>query len=644
MRYKYKFDGVEYGNPDNWETLITRLKRDEASRGLLFSQDATLQFSNNEYKFFFDKLNIDGFCSETLIEIFEDCNQSGNYKLKFKGIAFTSDCEFDIDKCIVTVKVQDVSFYAKINNNKSLKVSLKGDKSKNGVAITQAYGITINMFYPCDPAAIADRAGIPYLEALRYLVAFMTDDEVAFSCPPLEVGGEFYGLAITTGQALTDVLTTTINPLVSFAEAYENLWKKLNLSFYIDESGLKPTMVMDYTSVIFAQDNLFTLEDVVGLKQSVATTDLYSQIKLGSGTTLDETVGDCTTGAFSESIDFLGCKEESFVILGKCNIDKTLDLTTDWIVSSNVIQDIYINSNDSENDSIVIIDCDVVSTFVYAAKMLNNLGGDPTVTAFYNVRLFNASVAQRFLEAVPQSIANFLSPEVGVVEASRTTTDIIGNVLGTTMTENPVLFANEISDVDSVYTPATGVYEANANLPHVFNINLYVAIVNSVYPDPKATVSIYVDVYDVTITTLLSSTLLASNYYDTVGSKTIEASATVMMNSGENAKIRIEYSIGVFGSHSDLYINPNGTINISRANQGIMQTYNPDDYPVLLYSFTHPLTGVQVDALKANPRGKITFTAHNKTYHAWADDIKINDVSGITDFKLRSSKNKNGSN
>src|SRR5205085_9622172 len=134
------------------------------------------------------------------------------------------------------------------------------------------------------------------------------------------------------------------------------------------------------------------------LKISVDQEKLFAKVTFGSETTLafDDGESPCSgvlNLAFAEETAFLGCRKETFNVVGKCNVDKELDLSASYIISSNVIQDAYINDNTEWDEEIFMIDCAKEVDGSYTAIPINHIDGDLT-RGFYNVRLFNFSVAE----------------------------------------------------------------------------------------------------------------------------------------------------------------------------------------------------------------------------------------------------------
>ena len=660
-RYIFRFDGTNVNEPSNWNKLITTIRRDDASRGLLVTQDAQLIFTGPEYTYLYDKLRNDGFCGYTDLEILESCLMDGNYESVYTGVIFTSDCEFELDRCTATTKVQDNSFYAKINGRKSNDAYINVGRSINDIAIDACVPITITLFYPCSPASEADRYGYRMLDVMEFLVAFMTDGEVGFRSPVLDDGGDFEGLCIASGKQLRVFGEQDHISKFSFVKALDNLYKKLNVSFYIDYTGVKPVLVLDYDSNMYDNTTLLSLTDVPGIKAKVDVNKIYSAVTLGTSETLEYDLqcdgsGDYTTGAFIEQIDFLGCKNETYNVIGKCNIDKTLNLSSDWVVSSNVIQYVYIDADgegdESYDDKIFFIDCDKTGDTTYEAKKDNNLGEDVTVRAFYNVRLFNYNVAERFLGAIPLSIAEYLGTVDDLFYAKRNsiTDNPAITPLSPLASNEPVQFDDDYTapyhDVNNHYGNATvqgnPVSQANSRFT-AFASGMYVfkVVIGSVVCGiANANLTVAVKRYDAGNAYISFSNLIIPMQ---VGASTnVEFELpSIYMNATDYVQVDIGYgtAIGIddlnFGLTFECISNPGG---------GIYKTYDPADYPIVVYSFQYPISNSDKKLLKQYPYRKIAFTYNGSVYYAWVSEVKVNDTTGLTDFKLISNTRVNAGN
>src|SRR4029078_12875721 len=94
------------------------------------------------------------------------------------------------------------------------------------------------------------------------------------------------------------------------------------------------------------------------------------------------TVQNVTSLQFPEGIDWLGFKEEEYNVLGNCGSDTTLDLVSDYIISSNVIEDAIETPSNNYEGQFAFIECREYHTGVHLAIQTNNLTATPPY--YYN--------------------------------------------------------------------------------------------------------------------------------------------------------------------------------------------------------------------------------------------------------------------
>ena len=87
-----------------------------------------------------------------------------------------------------------------------------------------------------------------------------------------------------------------------------------------------------------------------------------------------------------------------------CNTDKALDLVNEWVIDSNVIEDVAVNGNDDYDDDLFLIQ--------YQEDLLQAKKGDylqpGTNPYLYNEPLQNAEVIDRY--DLPSAVGAFWRP------------------------------------------------------------------------------------------------------------------------------------------------------------------------------------------------------------------------------------------
>jgi len=233
--YRFYINNVLIPEPENiggWNKLLTNIKRDSSNlKGLLVSQDVQLDFIGTQYTFFRLAYFNSGVCAEytTLIEqSYDDIN----YSTLHRGIIKLRDVVLrDMLKGIATAKINDNSFYARINNNKSIETNVQGGWSKNGEPITVDSQYAVSLFKPIDNTNIGTRQMHRVFDVMKYLVQFMSDGEVTFQSTFLETT---LPMMIQRG----DVMRTGIQPspywLISFSKLFTNISKIRKIGWTIE--------------------------------------------------------------------------------------------------------------------------------------------------------------------------------------------------------------------------------------------------------------------------------------------------------------------------------------------------------------------------------------------------------------------------
>ena len=221
-------------------------------------------------------------------------SRAGDYTTIDKGYIKICNCEFDVGQNNVTVNVIDDAYFARIKNNKEIESNIFSAISKNGVAITSPTSVQLRITSGC-PSASSASAGktVRVYDAFKYLVAFMTDDIMEFDSPVFGTGGDYENLCVNAGGELRDGVeknkTTT-----SFSVLYQDMKKLLNLGFYIDNSGIKPKLMIDYDENIYTDSYSSIIHNVRNIKQSIYLDRLYSKVKFG-GDSIANTGDVCGT-------------------------------------------------------------------------------------------------------------------------------------------------------------------------------------------------------------------------------------------------------------------------------------------------------------------------------------------------------------
>lgn len=631
--YRYYLDNVLLDQePSGWQDMTDHIQRVDEVKGLFVTVDLTLKLFGTGYDILFTSYG-NSYCGSHDITIQESCDDGVSYTDIYHGIIFISDCVFDYNNCTVDAKVQDNSFYAKINNNKSIKTYVEVGKSKNGVVFTGGHNYRFYPFDPCTAAGVTwiatyQRHAVSVYECFRCLVAFMTDDTIDFDSSFFKPGGEADGFCITDGIHLS---STNVNEYsyirnirkMSFLDLFTEMNKKFNLGMMIDNSGTRPKLLIEKASYFKNSTSVLTMNNINGMKASVDIEHLYSQVHIGSDTF--EGTG-CAAGglAFEEDTPFITYKDESYFVLGTCNIDNTLDLFSSWQIDSNKIQDCVVNGSELYDDDHFIIE----TTYNYPGISLCvqgdpfNFGSltPPVDTRFYNPSLLNSAVCQNYFDSIPNSIAQTLADPNDECYINRTQTDTLAPAYGVpSTTYQPVVFNDKttlpFNDPGGNFNLAAGRYTATTiggiyRFECTFNMATYTSYgfngVNITYTH-----------YD-SLGNVIGSPYTASNTFRSVYQNgqlfTVTAqSQMINMAIGDYINIKIIYNVSLQDGSNSLIVFGGIFKTVYTSNGGgNVIVYDPNKYPALKFEFNYPLSIEQWNLIRDQPNYTVSLNVDGK--------------------------------
>lgn len=612
---RFLLDGNLVTTPDGWEDLKSKIKRDNQLQAVLIFQEASVQFTADGYEYLYNKLLTEGFCSVVSLVVERTCTDSATWTTLFKGRIFLADCDFNERTCKATAKLEDNSFYSLIKNNSKIKTALDTDLTKNGEPLAQAPVYEVD-FYDILTNTVVAKADVPCMrvyDAFKYLISFMTDNQVGFESSLFDVGGRWEGLCITTGEKIR--LVNNVDWLqISFAELFKEVYNATEpLLMIVENPYSTPTIRIEQESYSFANAVNLVCGSVYEVKTSIEQEKLYSSIKIGSSNT-DDTSGPVS---FPELIDLFGFKQEELYVIGECNIDNSLDLVGEFIRSSNIINtQLTLQDHDQ---SWFLIHTEYISSTSGRTTNTNSLAETPA-KYYYNNALRNSEILDRWEGGLPNDLVKYIGViGDGLFEAVSAINQTLSVLLPVCDFTNEAFDNGNNWDGTNKYTaPQTGVY--------YFNFNGYISTaspVNAVFR---------VKIYD-----------SGGNFkYNAAGGFLANVTTTptqydldfrAVMNQGDYAQMTITGVSIVLDAGASFACTAN-TIGGASYN-----TYDPSVYPVFTYDFEYPITDDEFDVLVANPIGRIAFNMENQPFrYGWIKEITYDHVKKIASFKLITSQ------
>jgi hypothetical protein len=669
MKLRFYLDTILVNEPIGTDNLITSITRFRDIKGLLVKQDVSVTFTGDAYDYMRSVYDSQGWQGVISAEIEYSIDDSSTWKKHYSGKLFIRDVEWDLKKKYARVPIVDNSWYARLNNNKSIKVSPFATTTKNGDSITAITVRRTKWINQTTGATVQDNAGPPvdsqvegfYVnDFLTFLISYLTDNEIEYESTIFGSGGLFEYLQITTGRQFRNSMTSTLNygstpANTDFRDKFEgvdletllkNLTKIDDLSFIIDYSTQTPTFRIERESYFQDNTKILTCENVNELTEKIESSQLYSKLKIGSGKIIQYNVG--WTG-FEESFKLIGWNQEEYSMVYDCNLDNTLDLSLTFITSSNVIEDIFDNRWTAGDD---YYDKDIIlwnhPAGAIDTNYIKNWVTGSTYPGFYNYELTNERILNRYLGGIPISVQNAaVTGAASQFRALSTSDGTLTSFTGTVTIEPVNLHSTNLPgyNPNGTYSLATDRFTANEN--GIFPFWFYTPLGITFNAAGSVTVKIYARRYDSGSALLYESEIFSATYYSsfhhTLGVqliKNIITSYAMYMNSTDYMRIAIELTDATVGTDPQYQIKSTTTwVCTKPVTPPTLATYEPDDYTAVRYEFTHPITDEQFRAVIENPKGYITFNLHGgEVLNGRIESFKMNHKTGKAQMTLNSTK------
>lgn len=641
---QFLLDNIEFTSPKGWDEIETSIKRDFQYNSVLANQDTEVDFTGDAYEYLHNKLQTDGFCTRIRFEI-RNSIDGITYNTLLRGNLFLSDVQFNERTCTATVKIEDNSFYAMINNNKSLSTALISGRSKNGVSIPVPPVYQVD-FQDIVTLAIAQANVNCYrvYDAFEYLIRFMSDGRLQFASDYLQTtsftdplegalsGFGWKGLCITTGINIR--VGTTVNDfsqsLFSFDDLFNEINRRIPLVLIVENPYSEtPTIRIENIDYQFTNANIFTASDVYEVISKVDTKSIYAKVNVGSSVVDNQ-------GLFPEQIHFFGFGPEEYIVQGECNIDTALELGTDWATSSNVIAQ-SLNGAQDYDSNLFLIETEYFTSTTGETWNFNNLGiTSPPVYYYYNTNLTNSYILSRYRGGIPGDLAQFTGVKGdGEFLATEPTSYNVGVL--TAMSFTNVVFNNGgfWDGNDEYTTPLAG----------VFTFNLIGSVTSTGFTTPlqSCTVGLYAFIYDAGAT-VQSNALIG---YLTTASQSnpttsFNITTQLILNDGWSVRFFAQKTASIPGITATIQTNSSIECLDNSIGGGIFVTVDNTDIPIYLYEMEYPMCQDDFDIIMANTVGTVQFNMSGQPLRrGWISELTFNHTRGVATIKLISKNNGN---
>jgi len=669
---KFTLDYIEVDPALKCQDINFTIKTDKQYNLFLQYQEYTLEFDGSGFAYLNDKIQNDSFCESIPCEIFSTCDKI-DY-LIFSGAILLTDCEVNERTCTVKCKVVDKSFFAKINNNKNIKTALDSGKTKNGEVLANCNQYTVDVYSVINNSFKYEVECARVWDAFNYMIGFMSDNTIDFKSDAFAYTGFYGGIALTTGYRMRKGTVSALTGRwvqFSFLELYQEVSKRIPLILTVEDpygKVGKPVIRIEPAEYRYNASEIFNAVAIDEIITSFDTDKLYAKVKFGSPVDYNSIY------KFPEAITFYGFREEEFHLLGTCNLDLTLDLTGNWIVSSNLIEKMVQNLDQSYDSDIVMLSTESL-TFTTGRTTNSNFINTVPDSYYYNELLNNDHISQRYGQNLSSELASYYaSSTTGQVYAYANTPVSTDNAHGAgvlnTVDEKDDFLNAENYDYGNYFDTTTHRYTAAETA--VYNFDAQITFQTGSISTGTSIVMFqhYIVHYDSAGNEKQRFHFgTRNNFY---GSNPDDHFWAFSASSGNYSASIPNLTISmVQGDYIKLVMRsiPNGTgynynfhyWNVATGDVtwgieldelatylkctstsifgGIFNNVNPDDLRVKVHKFNYPMTEPEWLRILNNPIGSVKFAMDGqKIRNGWIQEIKYSPVSGQAQFTINTSK------
>lgn len=669
---KFTIDYLEVDPALNWQDINFTIKTDKQYNLFLQYQEYTLDFAGSGFAYIYDKINNDSFCESIPCEIFSTCDKI-DY-LIFSGNILLTDCEVNERTCTVKCKVVDKSFFSRINNNKNIKTALDSAKTKNGEVLGNCNQYTVDVYSVLGNTFKYEVECARVWDAFRYMIDFVSDNTIDFRSDAFAYTGRYGGMALTTGYRMRKGIVSALNGRwnqFSFLELYEEVNKRIPLLLLVEDPYGKlgkPIVRIEPLEYRYSNTEIFNAQNIDEIVTSFDTDKLFAKIKFGSPVDYNSVY------KFPEAVTFYGFRDEEFHLLGDCNLDLTLDLTADWIVSSNLIEKMVQNLDQSYDSEIVMLSTQSLTFYTGRTTNTNFINTVPPYY-YYNELLNNDHISQRIGQDLSAELASYYASSfTGQVYAYANTPVSIDNTHGSvflnTVAEKGTFLTAETYDYGNYFDTTISQYIAQQTAVYNFTAQITYQTGNLSFGSNKVLFQQYLVHYDSGgIEKQRYHFGNRNNFFGTspddnfLGLTTNSGNkiaylpnASISMVQGDYIKMFLRsipdgtgynynfhyFNVGIGDVTWGIELAPEATYLQCTATSifgGIFNNVNPDDLRVKVHKFNYPMTEPEWLRILNNPIGNVKFAMNGqKIRNGWIQEIKYSPITGQALFTLNTSK------
>jgi hypothetical protein len=348
MPIQFFINGTQYEDPLNWRDFTIKLQLDKQINAVVTTYDIDLVMAGEAYEYLTNIRVVGSFCEPIPVLIRYSCDGMQFINL-VEGNIFITECKFNLSRCEVATKVFDKTFSSYISTNKNVKYITDAVFTKDLVAMIPPPIRIVNMFIPENGAASSNVIfGIKAFDYFKSIVEFISNGTVTFVSSFFETDAIGKEHIITSGLALRNNVSTPFTS--TFADMFELFRSKYNLGMAFQIINGQPTLIIERVSLLNQDSRSTLIDEVEPVILNYDIPQLFNRIQLGNANFLEQfqSTNPNVFLQFPQS-RFRGFREESFFVVGQCNIDNAYDALndTDIVICPNIIEDVFINNNTS---------------------------------------------------------------------------------------------------------------------------------------------------------------------------------------------------------------------------------------------------------------------------------------------------------
>lgn len=650
-------DGALVNEPKGLTEVMHRIYYNEGINGYLEQFEGSVTFYGAEYKTLRERFFLDG-CSVIPIEV-----QSNNDI--YLGNIFLSDAEWHPSRCEVTCEIVDRSIISLIDNNKDIKAIFNVARSKNDVDIASSVVVQSDLLMirvtTADANTAADRYGVRAYDALKFLIAFMSDGQIGFVSDYFNPETNFLMPTATRNPTIMTGYSVRLGaqldpadnrwPYMSYEQVYSDLNSQYNITFSLEYIAGVPTIRVEPKAYFRAMTMLALLEQANDVMQEAERESYYQLMKFGSSK------AETTDFFYYPSERLQSWRKEEYHLGGQCNTSAVLDLTLRYLVTDpNVIMrslPIAVGGldDDSNDDEHFLVLFDGNNETVITNHPVN-----PN-EYYYNDQLSNLAVANRWGDGVPLPIFLFLGANEDEARAYNGSDIILSKCVYTsgTSTQSYYAFAElPIRTPPQGYDPNTNVVDGTIQETCVtpMPVTYYDVPFTGVYTVNArvtfSTTGLRIGIGNVIGCSIVRYSNLDVIYGGTDGAVQIgfanvnpnvnflsfEGSATFAALSGDKLALRFDGVDTGFGPDPFDVILHNGSYMEIPGRGLITKTYDPSDNWLLKSSTPYPITDEWWRTFRNNWHQRILMTFNDGRVFGYVKDAKRSIHTGDAEISI----------